>query len=176
MDPLQRAGDRTLVVVRHAKAEASGPSDHERPLTARGRSDAAEAGRWLASGGIVPDAALVSDALRTRQTWEELAAGAGWGMAPDWSASLYAAGPETALDLLRETSPAAHTLVLVGHNPTVAYLAELLDDGEGDDDAATEMMTSGFPTTALAVFTVHGPWADLSETAATLRGYHVGRC
>src|SRR3954467_15314825 len=40
---------KTLVVMRHAKAEQSGPSDHERQLTDRGVTDATEAGRWLAA-------------------------------------------------------------------------------------------------------------------------------
>ena len=48
------------------------------------------------------------------------------------------------------------TLVVIGHNPTMAYLAELIDDGEGDADATTGLVTRGFPTSALAVFTVDG--------------------
>ena len=43
---------RRLVIVRHAKAEATAPSDHERALAARGRSDAGAAGRWLGEQGI----------------------------------------------------------------------------------------------------------------------------
>ena len=42
---------RTLVLVRHAKAEAYGPSDAERALTERGHAEAHEAGRWLAARG-----------------------------------------------------------------------------------------------------------------------------
>jgi phosphohistidine phosphatase len=56
--------------MRHSKAEQSGPSDFERELTDRGVLDATEAGQWLASRGIEPDQALVSSAVRTRQTWE----------------------------------------------------------------------------------------------------------
>ena len=165
---------RRLVVVRHAKARPSGPSDHERALGERGHADAAEAGRWLRSQGIVADAALVSDARRTHETWAELAGGAGWDVAPDLSAALYAADPDSAFDLLRETPDEVGTLVVLGHNPAMAYLAELIDDGEGDDDAITSLVTRGFPTSAMAVFDVSGTWSELGAGSGTVRLFHVG--
>ena len=40
--------DRTLVLLRHAKAEqVPGKPDHDRELTDRGARDAAAAGTWL---------------------------------------------------------------------------------------------------------------------------------
>jgi phosphohistidine phosphatase len=167
-------GVRRLVVVRHAKAEPTAPSDHGRALAARGRADAEEAGRWLRGAGIDPDAALVSDALRAQQTWEHLAGAAGWGIDPELSAGLYAAGGDSAFDLLRETDPAVSTLVVVGHNPTMAYVAELVDDGEGDTEAMTVMLTRGFPTCALAVFAVVGEWGELGPGGGRLEAFHVG--
>ena len=168
------SGARRLVVVRHAKAEPTAPSDHGRALAARGRADAEEAGRWLRSTGIDPDAALVSDALRTLQTWEHLAEAAGWEIDPELSAGLYAAGGDSAFDLLRETDPGVTTLVVIGHNPTMAYVAELVDDGEGDVEATTFMLTRGFPTCALAVFSVAGEWAELGPGGGRLEAFHVG--
>jgi phosphohistidine phosphatase len=169
---MQESG-RRLVIMRHARAESVAPSDHERALAPRGRADAEAAGRWLAGQGVVPDAAFVSDAQRTRDTWAELSAGAGWDCAPDFSAALYAAGADSAFDLVNETDPDVRTLVVVGHNPTMAYVAELLDDGEGDDDASTDMITRGFPTSALAVFEVDVPWAELGPGTGRLRAFHV---
>jgi phosphohistidine phosphatase len=165
---------RVLVVVRHAKAEASGPTDHARTLTDRGRGDAAEAGAWLAARGVEPEHALVSDAARTRETWAALAEGGDWDLDPALDASLYAAGPDTALDLVRETDDDVRSLLVVGHNPTIAYLAQMLDNGEGDDEAGNEM-AEGFPTCAVAVFEVDGSWADLEMGTARLTGFHVGR-
>ncbi|SED21110.1 phosphohistidine phosphatase [Nocardioides exalbidus] len=164
---------RRLVIMRHAKAESVAPSDHERALAPLGRADAAAAGRWLADQGLVPDAALVSDAQRTRDTWAELSVAAGWDCEPDFSAALYAAGADSAFDLIDETDPAVGTLVVVGHNPTMAYVAELLDDGEGDDEASTAMITRGFPTAALAVFEVDVAWADLGPGTGRLHAFHV---
>ena len=60
-----------LVLVRHAKASSDDPrlADAERPLTDRGRRDAAAVGRWLAARDLRPDLVLCSTSLRTRQTW-----------------------------------------------------------------------------------------------------------
>jgi len=161
--------------MRHSKAEPTAPSDHERALAARGKDDAAAAGRWLAEQGITPDVALVSDALRTRQTWAQVAGGAGWDEdVAAFSEPLYAAGSDSAFDLLRETDPDATTLVVVGHNPTMAYVAELIDDGEGDGDAITAMVTRGFPTSALVVFTGDAAWADLGPGTGRVEAFHVG--
>jgi phosphohistidine phosphatase len=90
-----------------------------------------------------------------------------------YSDSLYAAGPETALDLVRETHDDVTALVVVGHNPTMAYLAQLLDDGTGDEEAAREMAT-GFPTGAVAHFEVTVAWAELDLASARLVGFHAG--
>lgn len=165
---------RRIVVIRHAKAEQAGATDFERELAARGRADAAALGSWLAGQGLLPDHALVSAATRTRQTWTELAAAAGWDVEPELDRGLYSAGPETALDLLRGVPAASRTLVLVGHNPTVATLAQLLDDGEGDVAASNDMLL-GYPTGAATVLSYAGAWAELTEQAARVLAFHVGR-
>jgi len=165
---------RRLVVMRHAKAEQEGPTDFERPLASRGHGDASAAGAWLAAEGISPDHALVSAALRTQQTWESVASGAGWSLSPDFDRGLYAAGPESALDLLRLVPDSASVLVVIGHNPTMAVLAQVLDDGSGDPSIGASM-AGDFPTSAVAVFSYDGAWADLGEGTATLEAFHVGR-
>jgi phosphohistidine phosphatase len=166
--------NRTLVVVRHAKAEPFGEEDHERRLTERGHRDAAEAGAWLAAQGIVPTHAMVSSAARAKATWESLAEGAGGSAVASYEDGLYSAGPDAALEVLRTAEPEAKVLVFVGHNPTAAYLAHMLSDGTPDPDAF-RAMSEGFPTAALAVFEVHVDWADLSEGSASVTHFHVGK-
>lgn len=160
--------------MRHAKAEPHGDSDAVRELAQRGYDDAVEAGRWLADRDFAPDAALVSSARRTTTTWLAVAEGGSFEAAVTYSESLYLAGPETALDLVRETSHDVRSLIVVGHNPTAAYLAQLLDDGTGDVAAGNEMAV-GFPTSALARFEVTGTWRELDLASARLVGFHVGR-
>lgn len=160
--------------MRHAKAESWGESDHARRLCDQGRADAAAAGRWLAREGIVPDRSLVSSAARTQDTWAAVSAGAGWDVEPVLDDGLYSAGPDTALDLMRETPDAARSLVVIGHNPTVAYLAQMLDDGDGDPAASADM-AGGYPTCALTVLTFRGSWSDLDMASASVAAFHVGR-
>ncbi len=163
------------MLVRHAKAEDSAPTDVERPLAGSGRADARAAGGWLASQGLVPTHAVVSAAQRALGTWAGLAGGAGWSTEPEVSQLLYAAEPDTVLDLLRESPADAECVVVVGHNPTVAYVAQMLDDGTGDEAAGTALATGGFPTCSLAVFEYDGEWVDLDATSARLLAFHVGR-
>jgi phosphohistidine phosphatase len=159
---------RLLVIVRHAKAEAYGSTDHERPLTDRGITAAAEAGTWLAARGVTPDRALVSDAVRTRQTWEAMAAEAGWTLEAELDSSLYEADADTVLDVVRELGDDVGTVLVVGHNPTMAYLAQVLDAA-----GAPQLAATGFPTAAVAVFDYDGAWADLAEAGARLAEVHV---
>lgn len=165
-------GTRTLVIVRHAEALADGPSDAERRLSERGHADASAVGAWLAAQGVSPDHALVSAAVRTLQTWEDLADAAGWDLEPDVDESLYAAGPETALDLLRIVPDDVRTLVVVGHNPTVASLAHLLDDGEGDLDAGNRLAL-GYPPSATTVLSYDGAWEHLADASASVVAFFV---
>lgn len=160
--------------MRHAKAEQAGRSDFERPLASRGHRDAADAGRWLAGAGFAPDQALVSAALRTRETWEAVAVAADWPLDADLDRGLYAAGPEAAIDLIRLTPDAVEALIVIGHNPTMAYLAQVLDSGEGSPDVP-DALAGDFPTSALALFEYDGSWADLGPGSAALRSAYVGR-
>jgi phosphohistidine phosphatase len=165
---------RVLVVMRHARAEQGGPTDFERHLSERGRGDAQAAGRWLATQGVVPDHVLVSAAVRTIETWEAVAEAAGWQVDASHDRGLYDASPEMALDLVREIPADVRTAVVIGHNPTIAYVAHLLDDGDGDPEVATQMAL-GYPTGALTVFEHDGAWADLEPASARVVAFHVGR-
>lgn len=160
--------------MRHARAEGTAESDQARVLTEQGRADAAAAGAWLAGTGFVPDHALVSSAQRTRQTWAAVADAAGWSLEAEFDTALYAAGPEAALDLLRELPADATAVLVIGHNPTVAYLASMLDDGTGDPEAGASL-AAGYPTSAVTVLEHDGPWADLDMASAAVRAFHVGR-
>lgn len=163
---------RRLVLVRHAQAAQSAQIDEQRTLTTAGRGAAAAAGAWLTRTGVTPDCALVSAAVRAVQTWEELAAGGGWDLAAEATHGLYVAEPASVLDLVREVPADTTCLVLVGHNPTMASLAQTLDDGEGDPEAQQRLLTGGFPPGAVAVFEYDGTWADLDLATARLVAVH----
>ncbi|WP_241153639.1 SixA phosphatase family protein [Nocardioides pantholopis] len=164
---------RLLILMRHATAQPSGASDLERRLTPAGTADAVATGSWLAERTPAPERALVSAAVRTRQTWEALAEGAGWDAdLATYDEGLYTAGAETVLDLLRGLHPATGTVLVLGHNPTIAELAQRLDDGDGDDEAANAMAL-GYPPAATTVFAVSGEWADLGDTGGRVVAHHA---
>ena len=75
---------------------------------------------------------------------------------------------------MREVEKGITSVMVVGHNPTMASLAAILDDGEGDEEAGNEMAL-GFPTSAVAVFEYDGDWDDLDEASASVVAFHVGR-
>jgi phosphohistidine phosphatase len=166
---------KSLVLIRHAKAEASGPSDHGRRLSERGHADAAEAGEWLAQLGIEPDLAIVSDAVRTSETWEDVATAADWDLdLVEYTSDLYLAGPHRMLEIIQKPGKGIKTLVVIGHNPTISALAEYLDDGDGDEGASAEV-AAGFPTSGVAVLEFDGKWKELDEAGASVTAFHVGR-
>ncbi|WP_046734537.1 SixA phosphatase family protein [Streptomyces humi] len=166
---------RRLVVLRHAKsAWPEGVPDELRPLAARGRRDAPAAGRALAASGCLPDLAVCSTAVRTRQTWE-LAAGQ-WGTPPPvrYDSRVYAAGVPELMEVVRGVPAEVETLLLVGHNPGLEELVlELAGDGLDD---TLEQVRVKFPTAAIAVLAWHGTeWTALGPRTALLTEVTVAR-
>jgi phosphohistidine phosphatase len=178
--PAPRPRVRYLWLLRHGKAASDAPrggGDMERPLTARGRRDAAALGARLGAGrgafGLdipVPDLALSSDAVRTRQTADLVVKGMGGRVPLDSYRSLYGAGTETVLQYVREIDDGVKSALVVGHNPTIYRLAwELLPEAGGGD--RTTMEDHGFPTCALAVLVLAVPsWEDTVHGCGTLAG------
>lgn len=160
--------------MRHAKAEAFGPSDHERVLSPRGVADATAAGAWARESGFLPDRVLVSSAARTRGTWAAFQEGSGCDAEVVVDPGLYPADTDGALDILRATGDEVTNLMMVGHNPTMASLVLLLDDGEADP-VVFDRMASGYPTSAITVLEVSTGWADLDVSGARIRDIHVAR-
>lgn len=158
--------------MRHAQATGFAATDHDRDLTPHGRGEATSTGIWLAASQVVPDHALVSGAVRARTTWDEVRRAAGWSVEPDFSEALYAASPEAALDLVRLVPEQAGTVLVLGHNPTIASVASMVDDGEGDA-AATADMVLGFPTGAVAIFDLAVPWSDLAWSCGSVHAFHA---
>jgi phosphohistidine phosphatase len=163
---------RQLVLIRHSKAVA-GAADHERPLAERGVADAGALARWLAAA-VTPDRAVVSTAIRAQQTWQFAAV---WLERPAEVVSdhrVYANTVGGLLAIIHETPAEVGTLVLVGHNPSMAELAAGLDDGAGDASSRAAVGRS-YPTSGVACFDVPPPWDELELNGATLTSFAVPR-
>ena len=160
---------RRLLLLRHAKSSWSdaGVRDHDRPLNARGRAAAPRVGSHLRDAGLVPDLVLCSSARRTCETVAGLALPD--TVAVEVTRDLYLADPDAVLDLVAAVDDAVATLMVVGHNPTMHEVAFAL---AGDGDAETRArLAAKYPTGALAVLTIAGPWAAIAPGAAALDAF-----
>lgn len=159
---------RTLILLRHAKAEGAAASDVERPLAERGRADAAAVGALLEDTGFEPDLVLCSSAVRTRETFEGVRDG-GLAVASDgvrYDDRIYNAEIGELLACLAEVADDVTQLLVIGHAPGIPDLAEHLTDPARSDTGAREVLSAGFPTSAFAVLVVPGGWADLADVEA----------
>jgi phosphohistidine phosphatase len=144
-----------LILLRHAKAEADAPSgdDFDRPLAPRGRREAQEMAGQLAALGFRPDLALVSPALRTRETWEALHDALPGGEVR-FDRALYNADAAGLRRLAERAGEGRGTVVVVGHNPGLQELAvRLLMEG-GAPQAFLARAQHAFPPAAAAVFRI----------------------
>ena len=159
---------RQLLLLRHAKSswEDRGLADSDRPLNARGRRAAAAMRTVMADLGLEPDLVLVSTAKRTQQT---LAALEPWAETPLIEAMdrLYLATAESLLETLQGVASTVRSVLLVGHNPGLHELATLLAGGQAVDETVRRL-GEGYPSGALAEFSVAGPWASLEEGGGRL--------
>jgi phosphohistidine phosphatase len=161
--------DRTLVLLRHAKADRpNGVADVDRPLTDRGHADSAAAGAWLAKQGYAPDLVLCSPSKRTRQTWHSVAVALARAASPTvrYERELYDGAAEDLLKVIQTAHAGARVVMVIGHNPSVSTLSQLLDpDSDLDSD--------GLRTCGIAIHEVSAAWADLKT--ASLSTVHTAR-
>ncbi len=154
----------TLLILRHGKSSWKDLSldDHDRPLKKRGKRDAKRVGAFLREQELIPELILTSSAKRARATTRRVLNGGEFkGAVPvKKHQQLYHAEPEIILDVLRGTADREQRVMIVGHNPGLEDLVELLV-GEWHR----------MPTAALAEISLPiARWRDLStETRGELR-------
>ena len=113
-----------LILWRHAEAEADNSDDLARPLTERGRKQAARMAAWLTPRLPQNVRILVSPALRARQTAKAL------GRETETCDAL---APERGLDELLAAAgwpDADGTVLVVGHQPSLGLAARYLLTGD----------------------------------------------
>ena len=145
---------KELILFRHAKTETTSPDgDHARELTEGGRAAASAMGLKLAATGVRPDLALVSDATRTRQTWE-LASAAFPRARLEIRRDLYDASADEIAAAVKAVASQAEVVVVVGHNPGLqTYALDLLDQGAAPGGAKARI-AAGFPPATAAIFAI----------------------
>jgi phosphohistidine phosphatase len=163
---------RQLILLRHAKSswEDAALTDHDRPLNAEGRAAAASMGKTMLALGLAPQLVLVSSSRRTRETLECLEP---FATAPQIlrSADLYLANPRQILDHLAAAAPETRSILVIAHNPGLHDLAMMLAGAHALALGASgsARLARGFPTAALAEFSVAADWRMLPDGARLLR-------
>jgi phosphohistidine phosphatase len=146
---------KILMLLRHAKSswDDDSLSDHDRPLTSRGKKAAPTMGRLLLKEGLVPERILSSTAVRARKTAEAVAKAVKHEHEVTLLESLYLATAGTLLaEAQTKTPEPIARVLLVAHNPGMEDLVEMLSGRK-----------ERFPTAALAVFELGiERWADLA--------------
>ncbi|MGH6890065.1 MAG: SixA phosphatase family protein [Rhizomicrobium sp.] len=161
-----------LLVLRHAKAAPHDEKhDRERPLVARGRDDAARAGRAMRAKAYIPQRVLCSPAARTMQTWEAVAGEMKTSPELEVSEALYDAPEGAILACVRDVKKTAVVVLYVGHNPGLERFARRMvrAPADADERRRCERLALEFPTAALAVIDFDvASWAGIAPAKGVL--------
>ncbi|MHB1356391.1 MAG: SixA phosphatase family protein [Anaerolineae bacterium] len=117
-----------LLVMRHAKAAQDNLSlvDRERQLTRNGKADAERLGTELRTRNLVPDVIYCSPAKRARTTAKRVAHCSGYSDEVEVVEVLYMRGAKAYLRVISDWSDELNCGMVVGHNPDVSSLIQLL--------------------------------------------------
>ena len=161
-----------LVLMRHGKSDYPlGVPDRERPLAKRGRREAPLMAplldRELADSPTV--LVLVSDAVRTQQTWSCVSDAWKKTASVETAPDIYEANVSSIVDCIRRVGSRvenADAVVVVGHNPGLEELVRLLVGTSAPEE---------FPTSAFAVLECDEPWATFDHGTVRLKSFHIAR-
>jgi phosphohistidine phosphatase len=156
---------KILYLVRHAKSSWDDPSlaDKDRPLSPRGLSSAPEMGRRLAAQGHKPDLVISSPARRALATAKKIAKETGYSESKVITDDhLYFSGTRNMVDLLENLDDKYTKVMIVGHNPAMSSLLNILCDSSVEN----------MPTCAVAVVSFDmASWSELSMSDGELLAY-----
>ena len=147
---------KTLLVLRHAKSSWDNAyvSDHDRPLNKRGKADAPRMGQLIRNEQLTPDLIISSTAKRADTTAQEIAHSSGYEHEVSTTQRFYLADAKTYVDALQTADNRHDIIMVVGHNPGMGELVEMLTD-----------RYEAMPTCALAQITLPiDHWRELSYT------------
>ncbi len=158
---------KTLYILRHAKAAPEGSDgDAARPLAKRGRKAAGIMGDYLAGVVPVPEWALCSSAIRTRETLDQVLPSLDPTPRVRYEDELYLATAGRLIERLQRLPGEVASVLLVGHNPGLHQLVVTLAGEHGG-------IAEGFPTAALAVLRLADAWSALRPQEAMLIDYRT---
>jgi phosphohistidine phosphatase len=120
---------KTLLILRHGKSSWKNSDefqDHDRPLNNRGKRDAPRIGRLIKTENLIPDHIMSSTAKRARKTARAATQEFEYQGEIDETGALYHAEADEYIEALRHLSDDYQRVMVVGHNPGLEDLIELL--------------------------------------------------
>ena len=153
---------KEIFVLRHAKSSWDNVnlSDHDRPLANRGIKDAAKLCAFVKKRGHKLDKVLCSTAKRAKETYDLIADGFNYEIdKTTFTDKLYFGDVTDIIRDLRELDESLNSILIVGHNPTLHHLVELLTNEQIDR----------FTTCNLAIISQDDEWITLNSHKCSLK-------
>ena len=163
---------RQILLLRHAKSSWADPyaDDYSRHLNERGRRAATAMGRQLVRLGLRPHLILCSSSTRTRETYKGLGESVE-GIPVVFDDAIYEAAVTTLLEVLRQVDASYTHLMMIGHNPGMEHLVQLLANGQGNAKALARVAHK-YQTGALAILNSDvDEWEKLGQGSCRLDGF-----
>jgi phosphohistidine phosphatase len=154
---------KRLTIIRHGKSSWEDPdiADFDRPLNRRGKDDAPEMGRRLASRGERPDLIVTSPAKRAVSTMNRIAREIGFTESRILrDCRVYEAGAGELLGIIREIEDIHGYVVLCGHNPGLTELCNLVSNLTIDNLPTCGVVSIEFPVDS---------WSDVAAGSGVVR-------
>jgi phosphohistidine phosphatase len=144
-----------LFLLRHAKSSWSSNylSDFDRPLNNRGRRNAVDLGELFFEKKLKIDHVMCSPSARTRETFDIIQSISNFALDQKFIDSIYHSSVGNLIEILSQISLENVSVLIVGHNPSMHLMTELLVNQAIDK----------FPTCTLAQIKIVGSWDKLRK-------------
>ncbi len=154
---------KKLFLLRHGKA-GIGANDKSRPLAPRGKQDIFRLGQYLKTSRMLPDHIFCSSALRTRESFDQIKAGAAISLPVDFCDDLYLADAEYMTRLIQKFDQKISAAMIIAHNPGLAQIFHNLSQ-----DPSNEHHNLAFPTGTLAIIGFDiDDWSELKNDSGQI--------
>ncbi len=156
---------KTLYIVRHAKSSWKNIDlpDIDRPLNKRGRRDAPFMGKILKKEGVMPDLIISSPARRACKTAKVIAQNLNYPKSKiQKDDAIYEATPGELIKLINSIPDEYIVVMLVGHNPGLTQLSNLL----------TGKYIENIPTTGIVEIEFNASsWNEITVNSGKLKSF-----
>jgi phosphohistidine phosphatase len=154
---------KTLILIRHAKSDWStaGQNDYDRPLNARGKTDAPNMGKRLIQHQLRPDLIVSSPALRAGTTAQLIARSISYPVnAITFDKGLYLCDIPYFETVIFGIDNTINTLAIVSHNNGLTDFVNSINN----------FKTENVPTCGIVAFDIHTDrWEDFPSAPKNLR-------